>query len=256
MHGTSESELTWHEVFKELRADLNEDPRSILVGLSAHLTNEEIADMVMTLSGLGVQHFCRLADETSVAERVPYDGLLKHRDVSSNAIGFEKVMGALSVPWLRQRDSLLELASGKWRNLWLLGLQGNTPPGVTELLAQSPKGTKVVLHATSRLPSFEVCSLVLPNVSSFEKTGTLVNALGRLQKNKRALPRQYTSRDGHGVVFGIFQGNDKQAFPSERARDLFESFVGPKLIGGEWPKWGAFPILGISLERDVSRVGN
>jgi NADH dehydrogenase/NADH:ubiquinone oxidoreductase subunit G len=120
-------------------------------------------------------------------------------------------------------------------------------PGLSRLLQAVSKGTKVAVHATTDSPMFEVVEYVLPNVSSYEKSGTLVSALGRLQKLNGAIPWQYTARDGHAVVFGLEKGHDREKPAANRAQQYFEHIVVEKILLSKDTKWRGFNPFGVNV---------
>ena len=87
-----------------------------------------------------------------------------------------------------KKDKLKEaLEGGSFNRVLVLGIEGTRLPWVTEFLGFIPKKTKIAVHCTNEGPWTEVADLVLPNVSAFEKTGTVVNALGRIQKVQQSI---------------------------------------------------------------------
>ena len=90
----------------------------------------------------------------------------------------------------------------------------------------------------------EPTSGILPNVSAFEKSGTLVNAQGRVQKLNQALMPQFTSRDLHAVVFGVERGTDRDSLPPKRPQSVFESMLGDRISGAKI-RWRGFDPMGV-----------
>lgn len=244
-------EITWHEAFGRLNEEIAADPKAVLAAISTSATNEEILDTVGQLKELGVTNFTWLVDEKVVDDRKPFDGVLKHRDLTANALGFQTVMQLLKVKWLKQAKATELLKKGGIKRVLLLGIENEAAPGVATLLADLPKGVKVAAHATNFVPAFERCELVLPNTSSYEKSGTFINAEGRLQKLNGSIPWQYTSRDLHALSFGLVQGGDRAKAPATRAQEIFESTVVEKILLGEDPKWRRFNPLGIPVSEKV-----
>ena len=241
-------EQTWHHFFKQLREEITAAPEKVLIGLSTHLTNEEITDSVMTLKNLGVTQFMWVVDEDVVDQKEPYDGLLKHKDVTPNAEGFRRVMDSLSMKWLRFKgDGEKLLKSGAFERVILLGLEGEALPGVTKLISAIPAKTKLVVHATNDAPVFEVAEWMLPNVSAYEKSGTVVNAQGRLQKLKAALPWHFTARDAHATVFGIDKGHDREISPAGKAQLVFEKYVVGGIFPGVRTNWRQMSSSGVNI---------
>jgi NADH-quinone oxidoreductase subunit G len=247
-------EATWHHAFQGMNDQLGENAGKILVGLSTQLTNEEIADTVLTLRNKGVSHFTWLVDEAVVDERKPYDGILKHHDLTANAAGFKWVMNALGIPWvpLSQAKSLVQ--KGNFTAVWLIGVEGHPVPWVGDLVKEIPASTKLLVHATSETPFWETAEWVLPNVTAYEKSGTVINALAHLQKLQAGLPPQHTARNAHALAFGVAQGHDRQQQPLGRAQAIFEKLA-EKI--SKTVKWRGFPTAGIrlSLEEGASGQG-
>jgi NADH-quinone oxidoreductase subunit G len=240
-------EQSWHNAFRDLSDDVAEKPEKILVALGTSLTNEEIADLTTSLKAKGVKHFTWVVDEEAVGDRKPYDGILKHRDTTANAMGFETVMKASGISWMKQKEAGELMKKGGIERVLIFGLEGEVMPGLDKLMELVPKQTKVAVHATSESPLFEAVEYVLPNVSSYEKNGTVINAEGRLQKVNAALPWQFTSRDAHAVAFGIDRGGDREMPPAGRAQGYFESTVVEKILLSKNEKWRSFNPFGIPV---------
>lgn len=214
------TEQTWHGAFQSLGEEIQKHPTSTLIGLSTQLTNEEISDLVSTLASLGVKDFTWVVDEAFVSETDPFDGILKHRDLTPNARGFEKVMNALGINWMRMADAIEKLKSNRFTRFLVLGLEGYEMPGLANLLLAVPDTTRIALHATSQTGFFEKCDWILPNVSGYEKSGTLVNAQGKLQKLQSSVPKQFLSRDGHQVAWGLSQMSDRKPLTPGRVKEV------------------------------------
>lgn len=240
-------EISWHEIFQKLREEILADPASVMLALSTQQTNEELVDCIQTFEALGEVAFTRIVDETVVEEKKPFDGILKHRDLTPNAEGFERVFASHRRKWLRAKDAAATLKSGKIKRLLCLGLEGDKLPGLAALLSNVAKGTRIAIHATNRHELLETCDFWLPNVSGFEKSGTFVSASGRLQKLAAALPPQFISRGGHAVCHGLSQGSDRSQVSANRARDLFEAVVAPKLLKKDGFKWRGFDPMGLEM---------
>ncbi|NBX76398.1 MAG: NADH dehydrogenase subunit [Proteobacteria bacterium] len=204
------TEQTWHGAFQTLGEEITQDPSSVLVALSTQMTNEEISDVVNTLLSLGVKEFTWVVDESVVSETQPFDGILKHRDLTPNARGFEVAMKSINMSWMRAAQAVEKLKTKRFTRLLVLGLEGYEMPGLANLLLAVPVETKVALHATSQTAFLEKCDWILPNVSAFEKSGTLVNAQGISQALKASVPKQFLSRDGHQVAWGLSQKSDRK----------------------------------------------
>lgn len=241
-------EQTWHTAFQSLGEEVATAPENVLVALSTQMTNEEIADSVSTFSQKGVSAFTWVVDEASASEKTPFDGLLKHHDLTPNARGFEKTMKTLGVSWMNSSQASEKLKNGKYSRLLVLGLEGYEMPGLAALLLSAPSSTKVALHATSQNNFLEKCDWVLPNVSAFEKSGTLLNAQGRLQKLQASVPKQFISRDAHQVVWGISQQNDRKPMNHLRFQEFFKSLVGAQWLGLNEPDWRKFSKMGALVE--------
>lgn len=234
-------ESHWHAAFQSLHEEIS--PRT-LVALSPQLTNEEIADCVSTFGTLGVSDFTWIVDEAIVGEREPWDGILRHRDSTPNAAGFKFVMGFFKAPWLGFAEIRKGANEDRWNLVLMLGLEGEMISHVGKFLSLFPKGMPMVVHATNRLPHFEDCRWLLPNTSSFEKSGTMINALGRFQKLQASLPKQFISRDAHDVIFGISRGHDKET-AGTRALEIFETTIVKAL--GKTIRWREIDPLGVEV---------
>jgi len=239
---------TWEQAFKTIHAGITANPARVLVALSTQLTNEEIVDSVKTLKAMGVKNFTWVVDEKVVDEKTPYDEILKHADLTPNAAGFKAIMTALGEKWMKKPEAIAALGKKSYDWVIVLGLEGHDLKWSADLLAAVPREASLVVHTTSDLPLFEGAKWLLPNVSSFEKSGTVVNALGRVQKVNASLPPQHTARDAHGVAFGLQRGNDREALPLKTAQEHFETAI-HKLLPTPTVKWKGFQPMGVSLER-------
>ncbi|MEZ4750598.1 MAG: hypothetical protein R3B54_08210 [Bdellovibrionota bacterium] len=239
-------ESTWHQAFGEMKRAL-EDPSSLVVGLSTQLTNEEILELVLSFKEAGVKHFVRLVDEGVVEERTPWDGVLKHRDHTANAEGFARMFAMMNTKFLDYEAYAALVAEGNLRHAWFFGLEGQEVPWVGRFVEALSDGISLTLHTTSRIPVWERAQWVLPAASSFEKSGTVVNALGRLQRLQAAIPRVSLSRDAHAVAFGIARGGDRDVAPDARHIDLFEKLIATPLVGKE-VAWKKLDPMGIPLK--------
>ncbi|MFM8270601.1 MAG: 2Fe-2S iron-sulfur cluster-binding protein [Pseudomonadota bacterium] len=214
------TEQTWHGAFQSLGQEISEKSDSVLVAISTQLTNEEIADLVSTLSSLGVKEFTWVVDESVVSETQPFDGILKHRDLTPNARGFEKVMKKLNVSWMGMAQAVEKLKANRFNRLLVLGLEGYEMPGLASLLLATPNTTRVALHATSQSAFVEKCDWILPNVSAYEKSGTLINTQEKAQKLQASVPKQFLARDGHQVAWGLSQMSDRKPVSSLRIKEI------------------------------------
>lgn len=240
---------TWMDFFKEMQAELKAHPTASVVGLSAQLTNEELWDLGQTLKGLGVTEVVRLADEAAVKDKKPFDGILKHKDLTPNAEGFAQVMKWLGMKWITQETAVAAMKATAPAWVMLLGLEGDEARlgFINPLLAAVPATSRLVVHTTNPLACFARATWVLPNVSFFEKNGTFTSALNRLQRVKAALTWQHMSRDGHALALGLRRGDDREA-PNPRAGEgHFQQVVAPKTESGE-VSFKKFPVMGKSLD--------
>lgn len=234
------TEQTWHAFFGILGDEIKSESKSCLVALSTQMTNEELTDAVLTFKSLGVQDFTWVVDEKAAAEKKAFDGLLKHRDLTPNAQGFEKVMQTLQVKWLSAGQAQEKLKGKQWSRLIVLGLEGYEMPGLGELLLATPTTTNVVLHATSQCAFVEKCEWLLPNVSAYEKSGTVINAQGKLQRLRSSVPRQFLARDVHQVAWGISQQSDRKPLSHMHVQETFKTQLSEKWLGKAYD-WKSFP---------------
>jgi NADH dehydrogenase/NADH:ubiquinone oxidoreductase subunit G len=143
-----------------------------------------------------------MADWPAASDKKPYDGILKHRDATPNIEGLRQVFveNGLEKAWGRRPEP-----SGDRDLVIMVGIEGPGVPGWD--VSVFSKGDLVV-HATNHLELFERAAWLLPNTSSFEKSGTVVNALGMAQKLSAVLPKRFGARDGSWLAFGIVSGQD------------------------------------------------
>lgn len=247
---------TWMDFFKEIQAEIKKSPAACLIGLSTQMTNEELWDLGQTLKSLGVTEVVRLANDVAVKEKTPFDGILKHNDVTPNAQGFEQVMKWLGLNWitLEAATAAMPRQSPEW--VMCFGLEGDEKrlEFLAPLTSAVPRSSKLVLHATNPLTVMSRATWVVPNVTFFEKNGTFTNALNRLQRVKAALTWQGMSRDGHAVALGLRRGDDREA-PNPRAGEgHFQKVVAPQTKNGD-VSFKKFPALGEKLsEKGASHV--
>lgn len=237
---------TWHHAFSELRTAITESAASVLVGIGTHLTNEEVVDVVKSLASLGVTQFTWLVDEKVVDDTKPWDGILQHKDLTPNAKGFKFMMERLGVSWLKQEEASKLLKAGKFTRVLWLGVEGTALEYLSALASSIPAGTPWMVHTANESPLWENATWVLPNVTSFEKSGTYVNALGRWQKLNAAMPAQFTARDAHAVAFGVGRGDDREQVGDDKARKVFEEFTS-KFFGKSPNNFRKFEPLGVGL---------
>ncbi len=234
-------ESTWNEAFKSIGDMMAKE--GMLIFLSTQLTNEELIDSVTTYSQLGVQNYCWLVNEEVTGETEPYDGVLKHRDVTPNARGFSELSRRIPFANLGITEARARLKKGSYSGVLVVGLEGERCEA-WDLIAESIS-VPLFVHASNRRASFERACWLLPNVSSFEKTGTVINALGRVQKLTKALPLQGLSRDAHQLAWGIAQRGDRLPLPSNHPARVFEEMVRPQFCPNE--SLSKFPPLGVPL---------
>jgi NADH-quinone oxidoreductase subunit G len=248
-------DVPWQAFFQTASEELKAHGGKTLVALSTALTNEEISDAVTTLKSFGVTDFTWIVDENSVDQKEPYDGILKHRDLTPNSRGFQTMMEHLKVPWKKAKEAQAEIKKGSYSAVWLLGLDGKVMPGAAQLLISVPSGTQIVAHATNEVGLFDKCDWVLPNTSFFEKSGSYVNVLGRLQKLVAAVPWQFTSRDAHALIFGVTEGNDRKVSPTQRPQMVFKSVVGEAIFPGVRIDWRRIEPKGVNIGEVGIREG-
>lgn len=237
---------TWHAAFQEMHGTVVANAGRVCVALSTQLTNEELYDLVSQLKALGVSNYTWLVDETVVRDRKPYDGILKHKDRTPNAMGFERMMAALGVKWMEQSPAKEKLRRGDFDALWLVGLEGFDPPGVDNLLSATNEATQVVALTTSVGKYLDRCRWVLPYATAFERSGTVMNASGRLQRQQQSLPWQHSSRDAHALALGVTRGDDRTPLEDYRGPNLVAETM--KRLGVPAVEWRKFDRMGIATE--------
>jgi NADH dehydrogenase/NADH:ubiquinone oxidoreductase subunit G len=104
----------------------------------------------------------------------------------------------------------------------------------------------VAVQTTTFMPGMSRCDLVLPHATSFERTGTVVNALGRLQRLSKSLSPQFTARDVHEVSWGIRQGHDRAKIPETVRTQAFQKVA--QIFSLTQQKISDVPLLGLNLQ--------
>lgn len=226
-------EESWHTAMGDIATRVRENASKTLVAISTYATNEETQDVIDSFTRLGVTQFTWIVEETHVGKKEPADGILKNADLTPNAAGVAAIFKKSNTPLLKISEAESQLKSGCFDTVFLLGLEGTKMPGAAKLLLAIPKTAEVVAHATTVLGLFEKCQWVLPNVSSFEKSGTLVNVQGRLQRLKAALPKQALSRDLHQFVFALEKGGDRENLPVGHMEKVFETKTRENFLKGQ-----------------------
>lgn len=220
-----EIEISWHQAFRELHDVLAGEAAQVGVALSPQLTNEEILDLVDALKKFGVQNFTWVADEAVVDDKEPYDGVLRHRDSTPNAKGLKTVcqLSGVELKTVEKFGALFQEKKLKW--CFVFGLENHVDERVTKFLSAVGSAAKYVIHTTNDNPAYESAEYLLPNVSAFEKSGSLVNALGILQNLKAAIRPQFTARDGYAVAHGLRHGDDRSAVAVGRRQQLYKDQI-------------------------------
>lgn len=231
-------EFPWEFYFKEAKETIQSEKNSTLVALSTQLTNEEVLDLVLTFKDLGVTHFTWVVDEKTVGGKEPFDGILKRHDQTGNSAGFQNVLDLTKTTW-KKWD---EVSFDKLTSVFVLGVEGEMIGWVKTFLRKIPVSARLWMHATNWVEEFERAHWVVPNTSAYEKSGTVVNALGKLQKLAAAVPQQYTARNAHQLIYGINQGNDRSTPASNRMVELFDAYVRPQWkVEDTWKRFQSMP---------------
>ncbi|MBI1861684.1 MAG: (2Fe-2S)-binding protein [Deltaproteobacteria bacterium] len=238
-------DATWNQAFSEMKRAITEAPEKTLVFLSTAMTNEEVVDVCQVMFALGVKNFSWLVDEAVVSETQPFDGILKHHDLSANARGTAEILKRLGLTNLGMKAGIDKVKTQPLSQVVAVGLDAAQGPLWVEVAAVIPTTTQSFVHATNHHPSFEAAKWVLPNTTSFEKTGTIVSALARVQKVNRILPAQGLARDSHALAWGISRGDDRSVPSKERAKTIFESSIQSWFCPGE--KFSQFNEMGVAL---------
>jgi len=237
---------TWDSLFASVKSGIEGNPDRVLVALGTHFTNEEIADLTAGFKELGVKHFTWLADEAVVFEKTPFDGLLQHHDNTPNAEGFQRTMKHLGTSWMKQKDAVAMVKGGHYDWVLWLGLEGNEVNYLAPFAEAIQNDVNWLVQSTNESTLWEKATWVAPHVTCFEKSGTVVNALGRWQKLNAVIAPQFTGRDGHAFIFGLLQGNDREQPTEDRARQIFEAATS-KMFGDRKVNYRRFEPMGVSL---------
>lgn len=161
-------------------AAAKEEPASLAVLASPHLTNEEsfvLANFVN--EGLAAGHVL-LPVETGVD-----DGFLVREERAANARGAREV--GIEVRGHGIEALLDAVESGEVRTLWVLGADLLAVADNERVVAALQKAETLIVQDSNRSGLTDLATVVLPGLTFAEKDGSFTNHAGRVQRIRRAL---------------------------------------------------------------------
>lgn len=222
----------WAVVLEEVAAVLSAAPkRSVAVVASARLPNEELWLVKQLATWLEARTDC-------VPRTGEADHLLLHEDRNPNSNG-ARLLGVcftemgINLPYLAG-----DVEAGRIRTLIVLG------EDVTRPELELPEGwldglENLIVCDILPNPTVQRAHFVLPGCAHFEKTGTFINAHGRVQRFQRAVAPPGQARpeaEWLATLLGKLTGRR----PSRVARELFDQLAAetPALQGLRWERLG------------------
>lgn len=252
--GSAHRLATWSETLSYSAAKLGElSGDQIAIVASGRMTNEEllIVKRLATLLGVGLLDTVPRTGEA--------DGYLISADRNPNTLGVKIVLG-LDNPGAKLADLKEGIKSGKIKGLLVFQENLVDDAGFSaELL-----GKLDFLLTTYPLanPTADVAHVVLPSAGWAEKSGTMLNVTGRLQRLNRAIDGPGQTLESWEIVRDLIQalggGNGIYA-----ATDLFKVLTQevPEFAGLTWAAIGdqGIPLVetGVTiplLEREKERI--
>lgn len=161
-------------------AAAKEEPASLAVVASPHLTNEEsfvLANFVN--EGLAAGHVL-LPVETGVD-----DGFLVREERAANARGAREV--GIEVRGHGIEALLDAVESGEVRTVWVLGADLLAVADNERVVAALQKAETLIVQDSNRSGLTDLATVVLPGLTFAEKDGSFTNHAGRVQRIRRAL---------------------------------------------------------------------
>ncbi len=177
---------TWIDALNRAAEGLKRvTPQEIAVVASARMTNEELFVVQRMLEELGVTQV------DTVNRPGQADNFLRSADANPNTRGAE-LMG-LSQGGRKLGGWAGEIASGKIKALLVLGGEDVVKAGIPETSLSRLE----ILIASGILPNgtTKAAHVVLPGAGFAEKSGSMVNVHGRLQRLTRAVPAPGQARE-------------------------------------------------------------
>jgi NADH-quinone oxidoreductase subunit G len=206
---------------------------------SARLTNEELFVLARLLRELGVTR----------VDMVPHQGqadqFLRSGDANPNSRGVELL--GLSSGGRKFGTWGAEIASGKIRGLLVFGGEDVVAAGIPVSVLQSLEVllfSGILENETSRL-----AHVVLPAAGTAEKTGSMVNVHGRLQRMTRAISAPGEAREDWTIIRDLREactgGNSLHS-----VEDVWKA-MGSEVTQFAGLNWAKIGDLGVQIENDL-----
>lgn len=186
----------WKDALAEIGTALGKlDPQSIAIVASARMTNEELFQ-VKRLAGLLNVDAVDVVPRTGEA-----DGYLISADRNPNSNGAKLILGE---PGSKLATIRAKVESGVIKGLLVFGEDLTEAAGWSEEILKK-LGFLLAVH-THANPTAAVAHVVLPSAAWAEKSGSMVNVTGRLQRLNAAIPVPGQARDDWEILRDLIQG--------------------------------------------------
>jgi NADH-quinone oxidoreductase subunit G len=231
---------TWGDAIQRAAEGLKKvKPEELAVVASARLTNEELFVLARLLRELGVTR----------VDMVPHQGqadqFLRSADANPNSRGAELL--GLSSGGRKFSTWGAEIASGKIRGLLVFGGEDVVAAGIPVSALQSLEVllfSGILENETSRL-----AHVVLPAAATAEKTGSMVNVHGRLQRMTRAISAPGEAREDWTIIRDLREactgGNSLHS-----VEDVWKA-MGSEVTQFAGLNWAKIGDLGVQIENDL-----
>ena len=228
---------TWADAIQRAAEGLKKvKPEEMAVVASARLTNEELFVLKRLLAELGVTRV------DGVQNLGQADSFLRSGDGNPNSRGAELL--GLSSGGRKFSSWGEEIVSGKIRGLFVLGGENVIPAGISA--SALAKLEVLIVSGILQNETTRAAHVVLPAAASSEKTGSMVNVHGRLQRMTRAVAAPGEAREDWMILRDLREactgGNSLHS-----VEDVWKamSMEVPAFTGMSWAKIGD---LGVQLE--------
>jgi NADH-quinone oxidoreductase subunit G len=240
-------DVEWDEalavVADRVRTARDADPASVAVLASPRQSNE--ANWLArrwAREVIGTPHLDFRVDGSHLLTEKKADGLLRRMDPHPNnlgctALGMGPAAGGADVEGI-----LAACEAGTIRVLHVLGLELWTgladPDRVARALGRVPL---VVVHSAHRLPAMEaVAHVILADATVHEQDATFVNALGRVQRSRAAMPPAAMARPATAVLADLARRLGDTTLPAGGGAELFDAMAQahPAFAGLTWAGLG------------------
>lgn len=194
--------VSWEIAVKTLADKLaGFESSKIAIIASARLTNEDLYLVRRLAQQLGVK-------ELDVVARLGEDdGYLVAADRNPNSRGAALVLGLDSDPGSRISGIRRDIESGKIAALLAIGEDLTSPEGGFSPALLSQLEFLGQIHHTANATA-DAAVVVLPGATSFEKSGSMVNVTGRLQRLAPVVPLPGEAREDWLILRDLLQALD------------------------------------------------